>query len=376
MLLWLVLLQAAGPREPLKPGESARFEVRLDGPATWRLGEDSRLPPLAEGRLERSGPLTASLDHPGFLLLEVRVGGRVHSAAAAFAPERIASTAVEPADFDAFWKAELDALRLVPPNPKVAAGRALKVELDGVEGRKVRGWVSVPEGKGPFPAVLEFPAFGSGALEAVAMPGAVYALVSVHEADPAAPVPNAYAPMAVDDHRRNYYKYALLGGIRMIDYLCSRRDVDGSRLVVTGKSQGGGLAIMAAGLDARVTHLSAVVPAFGQHAGTRKGRSSGFPQWVWQKDKDGLRGEGDVLLRESEYFETAHFAKRFRGQAHVLCAWIDTVCPPSSVMAAANALGGAKEVVHGPLQGHDWNAAGENWWPFWNAWVRQAVAGK
>ena len=205
------------------------------------------------------------------------------------------------------------------------------------------------------------------------MAGAINALVSVHDSDPEAPAKNPYQPERADDHRRNYFKFSALAGVRMIDYLISLPQTDAKRIAVTEKSQGGGLAIMVAGLDGRVSHLSAVVPAFGQHAGTRSGRSSGFPWWVWQKDKDGQREAGDLLLRETVYFETAHFARHFRGSARVFAAWIDTVCPPSSVVAVFNRFPGPKELVHGPIQDHDWNQAGENWWPLWNSGLKQWV---
>ena len=281
-------------------------------------------------------------------------------------PERIASVAREPKDFGAFWEVELKALKAVPTHANLTArGGAIKVVLDQVEGRKVYGWVVIPEGRGPFPAILEFPAYGAGALPPPSpMPGAICALVSVHNSDPEAPAGAAYQPGLAEDHRKNYFKYAVLAGVRMIDHLASLPQFDGKRLMLTGKSQGGGLSIMVAGLDPRATHLSAVVPAFAEHAGTRNGRSSGFPGWVWQKDKDGPKEQGDVLLREAEYYDLSHFARRFKGSAHVMAGWIDTVCPPSSVVAAFNQFPGPDKVlVHGRAQDHDWNLNGENWWP-------------
>ena len=362
----------------VRPGKPVSFLIQspVSGPVAYTIAEDSRVSPLAKGTVElqagRPSKISATLDHAGFLLFEARQDKSVALAAVAVDPDSIASLGEEPKDFDDFWKRELSALKAVPLNARAAPGKPQKIALDGVEGRRIHGWVVLPEGPGPFPAILEFPPYGSGALACPSpMAGAIYALVSVHDSDPETPAKNPYQPERADDHQRNYFKYAALAGVRMIDYLISLPQTDAKRIAVTGKSQGGGLAIMVAGLDGRVSHLSAVVPAFGQHAGTRLGRSSGFPWWVWQKDKDGQRKSGDLLLRETAYFETAHFARRFRGSARVFAAWIDTVCPPSSVVAVFNGFPGPKELVHGPIQDHDWNQAGENWWPLWNSGLKQ-----
>lgn len=371
-ILALAVAQAAPERSTYKVGETIVFRVQIPGggKAGYTIREDSRVPPLAQGTIDGKAEVTAKLDHPGFVLLEVKQEKGSLLAAAAVEPDRIASVAKEPADFDAFWEGELQALKAVPSNPQTTPRG--KVVLDQIDGRKVYGWVVIPEGKGPFPMILEFPPYGSGALPPPApMFGAIYAAISIHNSDPEAPAKDAYQPERADDHRKNYFKYAVLAGVRMIDYLCTLSQFDGKRLALTGKSQGGGLSIMVAGLDPRVTHLSAVVPAFGQHAGTRHGRSSGFPWWVWQKEKDGLKEQADVLLRETEYYELAHFARRFKGSAQVMAGWIDTVCPPSSIVAAFNQFPGPRELVHGPAQDHDWNRGGENWWPVRQDWLKK-----
>ncbi|HLF95435.1 MAG TPA: acetylxylan esterase [Planctomycetota bacterium] len=375
VLIVLLLAQAVPERSTYKVGETIVFRVQIPGggKAAYTIREDSRVPPLAQGTIDLKAELTATLDHPGFVLLEVKAGKETFLAAAAVEPDKIASVAKEPADFGAFWEGELTALKAIPINAQTTPrGKAIKVVLDQVEGRKVYGWVVIPEGKGPYPAILELPAYGSGALPPPApMNGAIYATLSVHNSDLEAPAKDPYQPERTDDHRKNFFKYPVLGGVRMIDHLAALPQFDGKRLALTGKSQGGGLSIMVAGLDRRVTHLSAVVPAFGQHAGTRSGRSSGFPGWVWQKEKDGLKEQADLLLRETEYYEIAHFARRFKGSAHVMAGWIDTVCPPSSIMAAFNQFPGTREIVHGPAQDHDWNRNGKNWWPIRQEWLKK-----
>ena len=92
---------------------------------------------------------------------------------------------------------------------------------------------------------------------------------------------------------------------------------------------------------------------------------------MWQKEKDGLKEQADLLFREAEYYEIAHFARRFKGSAHVMAGWIDTACPPSSIVAAFNQFPGTREIVHGPAQDHDWNRDGKNWWPIRQEWLKK-----
>src|SRR4029077_9292318 len=89
-------------------------------------------------------------------------------AAAAFDPTKIEPTATMPADFDAFWEAGKKELALVPMDPKLERSEkestnnisCYKITLANVGGKRVHGWLSVPKGKGPFPAILTVPGAG------------------------------------------------------------------------------------------------------------------------------------------------------------------------------------------------------------------------
>src|SRR5664279_990092 len=65
--------------------------------------------------------LETKFDAPGAMLVEVkwqpdRPANRAVAGAVA-APERITAAAPAPSDFDAFWQAQLEKLKRVPPNP-------------------------------------------------------------------------------------------------------------------------------------------------------------------------------------------------------------------------------------------------------------------
>ena len=64
----------------------------------------------------------------------------------------------------------------------------------------------------------------------------------------------------VTDREHYYYRGAFADCIRGLDYLCSRPDIDRSRLAVWGASQGGGLALATAALDNRPKAVVAALP--------------------------------------------------------------------------------------------------------------------
>jgi cephalosporin-C deacetylase len=75
-----------------------------------------------------------------------------------------------------------------------------------------------------------------------------------------------------------YFRGMYLRLIRTIDFLTKQPEWDGKRILVIGESQGGGQALVAAGLDSRVSAVVAIVPAMCDWFGSLSKRMSGWPQ--------------------------------------------------------------------------------------------------
>lgn len=63
------------------------------------------------------------------------------------------------------------------------------------------------------------PPFGSTSQNPGSLNGAIYCIITIHNSDIESPAPSAYEPQMIEDHTENYYKYAMMAGVRMIDYL-------------------------------------------------------------------------------------------------------------------------------------------------------------
>lgn len=357
-----------------RAGEKATFQVEsdTDGEATYRLSEDG-VKTVKEGKLTlaqgKPAEVTGTLDKPGFLQLRVMLGKVEALAAAAFDPTKIEPTAKMPADFDDFWAAQKKELAKVPLDAKLersakhsdARVDCYKVNLASVEGRRVHGWLSVPKGKGPFPAILTVPYAGVYGIEPDkrhAEMGTLSMNIIVHDL-PVDEKPEFYEKQAegplkdyrnigMNDRDKSFYRYAILACLRAADYLTSRPDYNGKDLAVTGGSQGGGLAIITAGLDPRVKLLAASVPALCDHSGLAHDRVSGWPQWLRRVKGD----EAKKVLETSAYFDAVNCARKFKGKSLLCVGFVDPACPPTTVYAAFNVLPEPKTIIDGPRMGH------------------------
>ncbi len=137
---------------------------------------------------------------------------------------------------------------------------------------------------------------------------------------------------------------------RAVEFLCAQDAWDGRTVIASGSSQGGAQALVAAGLDSRVTLVSAGVPALCDLAGPAAGRASGWPL--------GLRNLSDDQMQTMRYFDVCHFAARTRATAVVRIGLVDRTCWAAGTLAMVNQLKGEKHLTTSPLSGHMWSSPG------------------
>jgi cephalosporin-C deacetylase len=355
-------------RRDNRPAAGERLTVLLTNDGFKSLG-DRMITTDARGM----AAVEASLPEAGFLRCVVRVGeGRNTVTAiggAGFDPERIRPAAKLPEDFDRFWSTQKAELAKVPVDPKLTPVErfstteldAFKINLANIGGARVYGWLCVPKKQGPFPAVLTVPGAGvypQNPVTDIARMGALSLSISVHDMEVDLPQSaytdanngalRSYPHQGKTDREKSYYRRVVLGCVRALDYLTSRPDWNRKHLAVVGGSQGGALSLITGGVDPRVTAICPNVPAMCDHTGFKIDRVSGWPQWAANVPE----AEKDAVAHASAYYDAVNFARRFDGPALLGVGFIDTVCPPTTVYAAYNALRGPKEMVRSPLMGH------------------------
>ncbi|MCB1231187.1 MAG: acetylxylan esterase [Verrucomicrobiae bacterium] len=394
----VVEIGAENPAARREVGETVSFTVSVSqggqpldvGSVIYTLSDDAFAPIEKESLALMGKPLTilGKLERPGFLRCEVQVtqpDGRAIDdakavAAAAVAPEQISPSREAPHDFDDFWSEQKQRLAEVPLEAELV--RVQKVDNRMVDGGvelydiKVRtetewpvsGYFARPkEAKAKsLPAVLWVHGAGvrsSTASKAISGAREGYLSLDINAHGIENGKPEAfYKALESDEGRLRDYRYQgrenrdgmyfrgmFTRLVRAIDFLTAQPEWDGRVMAVIGHSQGGGQALVAGGLDDRVTFVGAGVPALCDHTGMLRRRIAGWPKLVPILPD----GKPDPTVAEvSRYFDAVNFAARCHADAIVSVGFIDRTCPPTSCYAAFNQLKGEVEILTEPTMGH------------------------
>ncbi len=345
--------------------ETILFNVTSNesGQVNYVIKRDQFSSPLKTGSFFLSAgstyTISYNLDSPGSVLCELAQNGQFTSAGVLVSPYEIEGLKQEPSDFDTFWAGQKEALADIPIDPQVTLHssstytKTYRVNLASIDNRRVYGYITIPEGNGPFPAMLTFPSFGNTStlvqpeVALAERAGVISVSMSVLNVEPDEVDPNGYSPSEVSAPETNFYRYVLLGGVRMIDYIYSRSDFDGVNIGALGVSQGSGLALLLAGLDDRVTLLAGSNPSHCENAGLHFDKASGFPYFIHEsRTSNGSYAHELATVDATAYYDGVNFAKRFDGPTLMLTGYRDDVNPPSTVFAAFNNLKGPKIMVH------------------------------
>lgn len=368
------LVTAKRGAEPITAGK-AIYKLTLDGAGELDRGsiDLSDKPAVIRGRLSEPGFLQCAVAYAPPVDEGEKPVAVLGKAAAGIDPLDIRPSMPVPDDFDAFWAAQKARLAQVPMKPEKKwvdspdpAVDCYDVQIPCVGDRPVSGYFARPVDAKPksLPAILHVHGAGvrgASLMSAVnaAKLGALSMDINAHGIPNGRP-PEYYAELAqgeLKDYRTAgresrdtcYFLGMFLRLVRAIDFLTAQPEWNGRVVCVEGHSQGGGQALAAAGLDARVTFLAAGVPAICDHTGAAVGRTSGWPKLV-PNDESGK--PDPKILNAARYFDGMNFATRTKAEAIVSVGFVDGTCPPTSVYAAYNNLPGKKQMVVRPLMGH------------------------
>ncbi|NBV24058.1 MAG: acetylxylan esterase [Proteobacteria bacterium] len=368
-------------------GETVSFKVELtldkqpvtDAEVQWTLTKDG-MPPSTSGKaklVNGTATVTGKLDEPGFLSCRATFAGPEKLTFTALGgagvdPLKIKPSQPVPADFDAFWAAQKKLLAAVPVNARLAPVKSptMGVEMYDLQadsvGAPVSGYFARPEKAQPKSLPIILTVHGAGVRSSSLGSAANWAKQNFLALDiNAHGLPNgkpdefykALSDGDLKDYRARgresretvYFRGMFLRLVRALDYLTAQPEWDGKTVVVSGSSQGGYQAIVAAGLDARVTFFAAGVPAGCDHTGLLVKRINGWPKFIPSPAADQLDPK---VVEAVRYYDAMNFATRTKAGAVFTVGFIDTTCPPTSVYAAYNNVSGAKSIHNDPESGH------------------------
>jgi cephalosporin-C deacetylase len=292
----------------------------------------------------------------------------------------------EPADFDAFWTETLAEARAAADlvGASAAATRTpadtpiteLIVEdltFPGFNAEPVKAWALRPKGREgeKLPVVVEFNGYNGGrgiAGERVLWALAGYAYVFMdtrgqgsgwgtggetpdpHGANAAV---SGWMTRGILNPKDHFYRRVFTDAARLIDEVRTWDFIDPSRIAVTGGSQGGGIAIAAAGLSEGIW---ALMPDVAFLCAWEHGADVAIsdPYQELARYLAVHRDHAETVWNTAAYFDGVNFAKRITTPALFSVALMDQVVPPSTTFAAFNRLASAdKQIEVYPYNGHE-----------------------
>jgi cephalosporin-C deacetylase-like acetyl esterase len=274
-----------------------------------------------------------------------------------------------PLGFEKFWEETLSELAAIPmdaqltlvPEQSDAHSEAYKVSLATLNGRRFYGWYWKPRKPGRYPVRLELPSSGIYKRTAAQVPhGPNYCgmWIAVHglpveldfESRPDDPAAWNYWTHGIDKPETSMWRTIYASMVRSVDFLSNRSEVDRSRIMAAGGSQGGGLTMVLAGLDARISFAA---PA---HSGLCRldwtvQHKPGF--WPFDMSK---KPEGQTeaqFLNTLSYFDAANVTADIRCPVFAEVSLLDTVTASGNQIAAlTHVKPGLLELICDPWHSH------------------------
>ena len=179
-------------------------------------------------------------------------------------PEKLPPTSYRPSDFSTFWD---DAKReLVNINPAYQVTRrgdmstvgadVFLVEFQSLNNAKIRGWLTVPKGRGKYPILYKLPSYANPASPETRNDVAVFSIDARgigNSADAQKLTYDNYLITGLANKQQYIYRDVYMDCLRGLDFLFTHEDLklDINKIIVKGEGQGAALAAVIVGLDGR-----------------------------------------------------------------------------------------------------------------------------
>jgi cephalosporin-C deacetylase-like acetyl esterase len=272
-------------------------------------------------------------------------------------------------DFEQFWKDALAELAAVPMDAKVTpvpdqstdTAEAFRVSLATLGGRRVWCWYWKPRKPGRYPVQFQVPSSGVYPLQAnqighgddyCGMWMAIHGLPVDYDPKnpPQDPAAWNYWTHGISSPKTSMWRTIYASMVRGVDFLCSRAEVDPKRIMVGGGSQGGGLSMVLAGLDRRI---SLCAPA---HSGLARLdwtviHAPGF--WPFGMNAKPAGQSTEQFLATLSYFDAANFTPQIACPVVAEVSLLDTVTASGNqICALAHVKPGQLELICDPWTSH------------------------
>ena len=265
----------------------------------------------------------------------------------------MSQTVEPPADFDAYWQRTLDVLRDYPARPQIDVLPLRSIEFATLYGVRLTslgpyrlfGYLSIPAGPGPHPAIYYAPKYQS-VLEIIPQGTAnrqrsryiTFSLASRGQRNADAPYAAMFPGMLtdrIDDPAEYVFRGVVADSVRGLEVLLTRPEIDRTRVVVVGND----VALMTAALGRGATHL-VTAPALFHDTMALARRTREYPL---EEINDYLRAfpdRADAVRRTLACYDLRAFAPRVAATTLLLAGAPGAVPDAAALQSVASALRG------------------------------------
>ena len=280
-----------------------------------------------------------------------------------------------------FWVATRAILDETPVNATLTenpnlSGREYEtwdVTLSSYGGQRLRAHYTTPKhgsASGKFPAMLAVPGYGGGKdiPYHVVMHG--FAVLTLFpraqgESKPEWDLPEGTTKLTynVTDKDAYYYRGAYMDCVRGLDFLTERDEVDGNRIGMWSRSQGGGFTLATAALDQRLAAAVAEEPFMCNYPVAIDIDTQPYNElrnYVQEHPE-----QRQAMLDTLRYFDSLTLADAIECPTLVDIGMADTICPYDTVMPVFDRIRAHKSLLVYPDLPHspctDFNVHAMNW---------------
>ncbi len=280
-------------------------------------------------------------------------------------PDKIVYTIDAQADFAEFWATAKTELAAVAPEYAVTYKQTkgshliYDVAMKSIKGKTIKGYLSVPNKTGKYPAIVVSNGYGTVA----SIPDRTDDYVVFNYNIRGQGISTDYTPAdelfvnGLSDKNTYYYRDCYMDAIRSVDFICSREEVDTNKIFAEGESQGGALTYAIAALDSRILAAAPRLPFLSDFPGyyTIKENVTEIPEWPMdvlnQYMKKYSFNQTDAFKNLS-YFDIKNLAGKIKCPVLMCVSLQDPICPPSINFAGYNQLQHSKEYMILKNNGH------------------------
>jgi len=282
--------------------------------------------------------------------------------------------AAPPADLDRFWEQTLQEAAAKPLDGQREAVETLspyiqayRVTYHGFDTTPIRAWLLLPsfamEGQEKLPCMITYHGYsGSKGIPEQHAPWLVngYAVLAVDVRGQGGETGNHLAQQygmtrgwitqGILDPYQSYYRAIAVDALQAVEWAAQQPEIDPERLVVSGQSQGGGLALLVGALSRKPVKVIADIPNMC-HMDYGIVHSTGS----LKEAAEFVAAHPDKLeqvLRTLSYFDMLHLQERIQAPVLMSVGLKDTVCIPETIFSVYNRLSASKQLIVFPFNGH------------------------